>query len=327
MGDAGLPSRLLASRFGSRWTYAGDAVAPGQIPAARMLDEFRFRDVGPRPRIYGVVGNNVMHSLSPVMHNAAFRRDGTRRGVRSAARRPTSTTFVTFAEAMRRRRRERHDSVQARRARAAATRRSTLTRDGRCGQHAATGRQTGRSWEATNTDVDGFLDSARARVSAARSRRRAAVLGAGGAARAVAVALTSRGRARDGPRTAHEQARDVAARSGRARRVATGAGRGICWSTARRLAVPNARDETPLPGGPFDGRLVYDLTYGAAETPLCAMRATAGCLTLDGLPMLIAQAERQFGGGRAAPAPGVMEAAAARRGAHRATRATQPTVN
>ena len=32
MGDAGLPSRVLAARFGNRWTYAGDAVAPGQIP-------------------------------------------------------------------------------------------------------------------------------------------------------------------------------------------------------------------------------------------------------------------------------------------------------
>ncbi len=55
MGDAGLPSRLLASRFGSRWTYAGNAVAPGQVPASRMLDEFRFRSVGRDTGIYGVV--------------------------------------------------------------------------------------------------------------------------------------------------------------------------------------------------------------------------------------------------------------------------------
>src|SRR6186997_2151055 len=65
MGDAGLSSRLLASRFGSKWTYAGDAIAPGQIPLARMLDEFRFRSVGPNTAIYGVVGNAGLHSKSP----------------------------------------------------------------------------------------------------------------------------------------------------------------------------------------------------------------------------------------------------------------------
>ena len=71
MGDAGVPSRLLASRFGSRWTYAGNGVAPGQMPAARMVDQFRFRTVGARTALYGVVGDNVMHSASPAMHNAA----------------------------------------------------------------------------------------------------------------------------------------------------------------------------------------------------------------------------------------------------------------
>src|SRR4030095_2204410 len=72
MGDAGMPSRLLASRFGSRWTFAGNAVAPGQIPGAREVHEFRFRAIGPDTAIYGVVGDNVVHSMSPVLHNAAF---------------------------------------------------------------------------------------------------------------------------------------------------------------------------------------------------------------------------------------------------------------
>ena len=34
MGEAGIASRVLAARFGNRWTYAGDGVAPGQIPPA-----------------------------------------------------------------------------------------------------------------------------------------------------------------------------------------------------------------------------------------------------------------------------------------------------
>lgn len=72
MGDAGLPTRLLASRFGSRWTYGGKGAAPGQMPARRMLEQFRFRQIGDDTSIFGVVSDRGIHSLSAVMHNAAF---------------------------------------------------------------------------------------------------------------------------------------------------------------------------------------------------------------------------------------------------------------
>ena len=60
--------------------------------------------------------------------------------------------------------------------------------------------------------------------------------------------------------------------------------------------------------------MVYDLTYGDAESPLLRDARAAGCLTLDGLAMLVAQAERQFEWwtGRK-PAEGVMKAAVAHR--------------
>ena len=76
------------------------------------------------------------------------------------------------------------------------------------------------------------------------------------------------------------------------------------------LGGANARHESPLPGGPFTGKLVYDLTYGEQESPLLREAREAGCLTLDGLPMLVAQAEHQFEWwiGQQ-PRPGVMEAA------------------
>jgi shikimate dehydrogenase len=65
-----------------------------------------------------------------------------------------------------------------------------------------------------------------------------------------------------------------------------------------------------LPGGPFTGRVVYDLTYGQGESRLVRDAREAGCIALDGLPMLVAQAERQFEWwtGRR-PQPGVMAAA------------------
>ena len=72
MGSSGAATRVLAARYGSRWTYAGDGVAPGQMPASRLIDEFRFRRIRPDAAVYGLLGRPVSQSLSPAMHNAAF---------------------------------------------------------------------------------------------------------------------------------------------------------------------------------------------------------------------------------------------------------------
>jgi 3-dehydroquinate dehydratase/shikimate dehydrogenase len=72
MGDAGVPSRLLATRFGSRWTYGGNGVAPGQVPAARMVDEFRFRAITEQTSVYGLAGAAALTSGIPAMRNATF---------------------------------------------------------------------------------------------------------------------------------------------------------------------------------------------------------------------------------------------------------------
>jgi 3-dehydroquinate dehydratase/shikimate dehydrogenase len=76
MGDAGVPTRLLATRFGSKWTYGGDGVAPGQIPVRAMVEQFRFRDIGPRTTIYGVAGARALQSATPARRNAEFAATG-----------------------------------------------------------------------------------------------------------------------------------------------------------------------------------------------------------------------------------------------------------
>ena len=310
MGDAGLPSRLLASRFGSRWTYAGDAIAPGQIPASRMLDEFRFHEIVPTTDIYGVVSNNVTHSMSPLMHNAAFRAadlDAVYLPLRAA----DFDDFLTFAAAMK---------VEG----ASVTipfkldaLRATHNADAltRAVGAANTLRRTASGWEATNTDVQGFLDPLDEVYQGSLKGARAAVLGAGGAARAVVVALLSRGV----HVTIHGRRKEQAAEVGVACGAPVGewpppAGSWDLLVNCTPLGGPAARTESPLPNGPFTGRMVYDLTYGETESPLLRDARQAGCLTLDGLPMLIAQAERQFEwwtGNR--PADGVMKAAVAHR--------------
>jgi 3-dehydroquinate dehydratase/shikimate dehydrogenase len=310
MGDAGLPSRLLAARFGSRWTYAGNAVAPGQIPAARMLDEFRFHAVTKASTIFGVVGNNVMHSMSPVMHNAAFA-DAAINAVYVPLRATDFGDFVAFADAMGVAGTSvtipfKLDALDA------AAQADPLTR---AVGAANTLRKSAGAWEATNTDVDGFLEPLESIYPGSLTGARAAVLGAGGSARAVAVALRSRGARVTIHARRREQAMDVAA----ACRV-DAAGwppAGGSWDllvNCTPLGGATAREASPLPGGPFDGKLVYDLTYGDTDAPLLREARAAGCRTLDGLPMLVAQAERQFEWwtGRR-PRPGVMKEAAYRR--------------
>jgi 3-dehydroquinate dehydratase/shikimate dehydrogenase len=310
MGDAGLPSRLLASRFGSRWTYAGNAIAPGQIPASRMLDEFRFHEVLPTTDIYGVVSNNVTHSMSPVMHNAAFRAAGLD-AVYVPFRAADFDDFLMFADMMKVSGASvtipfKLDALRA------AHQADAITHDVGA---ANTLRRAADGWDATNTDVQGFLDPLDAAYPGSLKGARAVVLGAGGAARAIVVALLSRGT----DVTIHARRMEQAAEVG----ADCGAGVGDwpppagSWDllvNCTPLGGPSARNETPLPHGPFTGRMVYDLTYGDAESPLLRDARAAGCLTLDGLAMLVAQAERQFEWwtGRK-PAEGVMKAAVAHR--------------
>jgi 3-dehydroquinate dehydratase/shikimate dehydrogenase len=305
MGDAGVPTRLLASRYGSRWSYAGKSVAPGQIPAERMLSLFRFRDVGPSTRIFGVVSSTALHSFSPVMHNAAFAAAGL-----DAVYVPLQTQqfgdFDEFAAAL-----DvegvsvtipfKGDALRA------STSADALTRQVGA---ANTLRRSTNGWEATNTDVSGFLAPLEQAFGRPLSGARASVIGGGGSARAVIVALLSRG-ARVSVHTRRpDQAESVTAALGAVAGSWPIPGDWDLLVNCTPLGSPTMRDESPLPGGPFTGRLVYDVTYGAGESRLLREAREAGCRTLDGLPMLVAQAERQFEWWTGqAPTPGLMRAA------------------
>lgn len=76
MGKFGLMSRVLAPKFGGYLTFASlraqSATAPGQPTVREMLDVYRFRSIGARTKVYGVIGWPVEHSLSPLVHNAGF---------------------------------------------------------------------------------------------------------------------------------------------------------------------------------------------------------------------------------------------------------------
>ncbi len=74
MGDVGLPARLLALREGSELTYApiAEATAPGQVSLEETLRLYRPHLLNRKTQVYGVIGDPVGHSLSPVLHNTGF---------------------------------------------------------------------------------------------------------------------------------------------------------------------------------------------------------------------------------------------------------------
>lgn len=76
MGDMGMPSRILASKFGAPFTYATfsqeRALAPGQLSFKQMTEIYRYESLGSDADVYGVIADPVGHSLSPHVHNAAF---------------------------------------------------------------------------------------------------------------------------------------------------------------------------------------------------------------------------------------------------------------
>ncbi|MCA1615823.1 MAG: type I 3-dehydroquinate dehydratase, partial [Acidobacteria bacterium] len=76
MGAAGFATRVLAPARGAFLTYAAaddtSATAPGQPTAGELRGTYRLDSVTARTRITGLVGSPVAHSLSPHMHNAAF---------------------------------------------------------------------------------------------------------------------------------------------------------------------------------------------------------------------------------------------------------------
>jgi len=309
MGEAGIVTRVLAGRFGSAWTYAGNLGQANQVSADTLLDEYRFESIGPDTEIYGLVGSPVSHSVSPAMHNAAFAATG-RDAVYLPLLASDAYDFVSFAQAL---------GVKG----ASVTIPFKVTmmdcvagldRDVERIGALNTVRYRDRAWQGRNTDAAGFLqplDDRRIPLAASR----VAILGAGGSARAVAVALSSRGAAV----TVHARDRE---RAGRVAAIASGAvgewppapGSWDVLVNCTPIGMHPHVDQTPLAADCLQGGLVYDLVYNPDVTRLIREASAAGCQTIGGLDMLIAQAMEQFRWWTGlTPPAAVMRAAATKR--------------
>jgi len=323
MGAAGVLTRVLAPAFGAFLTYgsldAEQATAPGQIDARDLRDLYRIPTLTERTAVAGLVGSPVGHSLSPYTHNTGFASLG------------LDFVYLLFEvedlpEFVRRmadpRTRElrwnlRGLSVTAPHKEAVIPHLDAVAPDAaRVGAVNTVVISEGRGLEGFNTDADASVVPLAGLVELRGAR--VAVLGAGGAARALLWALGERGAratvfARDearGRAAAAEFGADAARLEG-----ASFEGFDVVANTTPLGTRGGRETETPAAGSQLRGaRVAYDLVYNPAETRFLREARAAGCETVGGLGMLVAQAEEQFRlwTGRVPP-PGVMQAAAEKR--------------
>ena len=287
MGEAGLVTRVCPARFGSCWTYAGAAVAPGQLTLEQMRREFRFARIGAGTALYGILGRPVSHSVSPAMHNAAYDALGI-----DAAYVPLAAASVgEWVEAA--------DGLGLRGLSVTAPFKELVQPhlaglDETAGAIGAVNTVTRQAdgWYGSNTDAAGFLAGLGEPIAAGT---RAAILGAGGAARAAAVALREAGCAVTCYARAGSRAAALAAALGveaAMRPVPPGS-----WDVlvnATPVGTHPDTGATAFPEGQYTGRTVYDLVYNPPLTRLLREAGARGCRTVGGLGMLVEQARLQI---------------------------------
>lgn len=292
MGEAGEASRILYRVFGGWATYAspegGPEAAAGQLSASFLVDVCRANMLTARTRVFGLLGNPVVQSGGMSLHNAFFR---IRRADAVYVRFRTTdlagffrhvlpllegcSVTIPFKESVAARVRRRDPEVLAIGA-------------------ANTLYLAGGEWRVANSDASAGLDAIERR-SRVRGKT-ILVLGAGGAARALAYEGRRRG------------ARVVIANRTARRAVAAARQLGIRAVPWNRIAdvqydilvnatpvgmFPRA-DKTPLSRKLHRaGTLVFDAIARPRSTRLLQEAKQAGASVIGGREMFLRQAARQ----------------------------------
>jgi 3-dehydroquinate dehydratase/shikimate dehydrogenase len=261
------------------------------------MQDYGLPHLPPLGDLYGIVGSPVAHSLSPRLHNAAYRALG------------LPGLFVPFAEQSFDRfwddviRGDTFESFSTsiRGLTVASPHKEAALNSGARATpmvHRAASTniftRSGNGWTADTTDPEGVVVALSER-GIVIERRKVAVVGCGGAGRAVAAALDRLG----ADVTLVNRSLDRGARAG--------ALLGLPFVPLARFssdgyslivnATPLGRNGEALP---FDvcrmepNGSVVDLTYGHETTPLVHEARSLGMTAIDGLEVLLIQVLRQF---------------------------------
>lgn len=302
MGEAGKWTRILGPAYGAYMTYAspriGGETASGQIPVGEMTDVYRVKELSKNSEVYGIIAGDTGYSISPYLHNAAFRSASIdsvfvpfqvddldafiRRMVRPETREvglnfrgfsvtnPHKQSIIRYLDHME----ETAEKIGA----------------------VNTVKIAGGKLYGYNTDTVGFIGPLKSEFPDLKDAS-VAVVGAGGAARATAYALKNEGADVTILARNIEKARDLANEF----EVGFQAfGTDLSEFDIVVNATPlgtrgKLQNETVATADCLRSvKLVYDLVYNPAETRLLHEARIAGAETLGGFDMLIAQAARQF---------------------------------
>jgi 3-dehydroquinate dehydratase/shikimate dehydrogenase len=324
MGEAGKWTRILGTAHGAEMTYAsleaGRETAAGQITARDMSETYRVKSLTRETKVYGIIGDPVIHSLSPYFQNAAFSAlnidsvyvpfavrdlDGFMTRMVLPRSREVELNFAGFSVTMP----HKHNIMRYLDAIDPVAEKIGVVNTVRI----SNGKLTG-----SNTDADGFILPLKKRCGDLTDAR-VAVFGAGGAAIAAIFALRSEGArpvifGRDVKRVnAIGEQFGVPSEPMYDDRGRTGPLTGFeIMVNATPLGMPGSLDNISLfSAEQLSGvKFVYDLVTRADDTPLIREAKKAGASTIEGFEMLIGQGVRQFEiwTGRIAPAE-IMEAA------------------
>ena len=304
MGDIGIPTRLLAGKFGSPFSYATfhheRVLAPGQLSFQQMTEMYHYDRIDADTEVYGVVADPVGHSLSPLIHNAAFRH-GNLNKVYIPIRVPREDLmqFIDDAAAL-----DLRGLSVTLPHKEEVVKKLTVIDEAVHGIGAAnTVLFQGKQRLGYNTDYQAAMESLEESLGGHEEAERrlrgktALVLGAGGAGRAVVYGLTQRG--------VHVTVADGVARQALllAQRYTC---RSVDWAARHSVVAdllfnctpvgmhPNV-DETPFEKHHLrPSMIVFDVVYNPEHTLLVKDARSRNCTVVTGLEMFVRQAARQF---------------------------------
>jgi len=240
--------------------------------------------------VFGVAGNPIAHSLSPLMHNTAFRHEGvnavllplkTRAAadlLRLLVELPMSGCAVTMPL-----------KVEVMPHLAGVD--TLVERIGACNTLRVGG---DLKLQGYNTDVAGVVRPLERRMKLKGAR--VAVLGAGGAARAAVFGLVDAGAEVFVINRTHENAvalaRAAKAKALKQSQLARQRFDAIVNSTP--CGMKGSRQAMPVAENELNAGLVFDMVYNPLETPLVILARARGLATVNGLEMFVQQGARQF---------------------------------
>ena len=302
MGEQGIISRVLCLRAGSAFTFAsagpGEETAPGQIAARTLRDVYRIDQVDAATKVYGVAGDPVAHSLSPLMMNAAFRRENvnavylalhaTKLSDLLACVRDIPLHGLSITMPYKQQIIEYLDNTDALTEKVGACNTVIRAQDGKLYGY--------------NTDVAGVVRPLEQRLHL--SRAKVLVIGAGGAARAAVFGLKERG-AEVFIMNRTPSSGLKLARQARAKFLKRSQLRGLQFDViinATPVGMNGAR-VSPLNENELNARTLYEMVYTPAETRLVKMARAKGIQVITGAEMFVQQGARQFEIWTGKPAP------------------------